>query len=119
MGFCCSEPTVSSRSSVLTVKVLLEDSFDEARSLVVLDLLTEGGRTRAGFEVFLKVLDGVQGESLWGGNPARATTLISESERQGNRQSSGQLSSKGSFCDPATSISGLPQRPLCRLSLLL
>ena len=45
------------------------------------------------FEVFLIVLDGVQGETLWGGNPARATTLISESERQGNRQSSGQLSS--------------------------
>ena len=35
------------------------------------------------FEVFLIVLDGVQGETLWGGNPARATTLISESERQG------------------------------------
>ena len=45
------------------------------------------------FEVFLIVLDGVQGETLWGGNPARATTLISESERQGNRQSSRQLSS--------------------------
>ena len=45
------------------------------------------------FEVFLIVLDGVQGETLWGGNPARATTLISESERQGNRQSSGKLSS--------------------------
>ena len=45
------------------------------------------------FEVFLIVLDGVQGETLWGGNPARATTLMSESERQGNRQSSGQLSS--------------------------
>ena len=41
------------------------------------------------FEVFLIVLDGVQGETLWGGNPARATTLMSESEseRQGNRQS--------------------------------
>ena len=34
-GFVVSEPTVSSPSS--TVKVLLEDSFDEARSLVVLD----------------------------------------------------------------------------------
>ena len=45
------------------------------------------------FEVFLIVLDGVRGETLWGGDPARATTLISESERQGNRQSSGQLSS--------------------------
>ena len=45
------------------------------------------------FEVFLIVLDGVQGETLWGGNPARATTLISDSKRQSNRQSSGQLSS--------------------------
>ena len=43
----------------------------------------------------LLVLDGVRGgETHWGpGNPARATTLMSESERQGNRQSSGQLSS--------------------------
>ena len=43
--------------------------------------------------VYLLVLEGVQGETLWGGNPARATTLMSESERQGNRQSSGQLPS--------------------------
>ena len=34
------------------------------------------------FEVILIVLDGVQGETLWGGNPARATTLTSDSERQ-------------------------------------
>ena len=36
---------------------------------------------------------GPRGETLWGGDPARATTLISESERQGNRQSSERLSS--------------------------
>ena len=37
------------------------------------------------FEVFLIVLNGVQGKSLWGGNPVRATTLTSESERQSGR----------------------------------
>ena len=46
------------------------------------------------FEVFLIVLNGVQGETLWGGESrARATTLMSESRRQGKRQSSGQLAS--------------------------
>ena len=35
----------------------------------------------------------LRGDSLGGGNPARATALTSESERQNDRQSSGQLTS--------------------------
>ena len=40
---------------------------------------------------------GSRGRLSGGGDPARATTLISESRRQGKRQSSGQLASSDAW----------------------